>query len=49
MNLTESVKTCFSKYATFKGRASRSEYWGFILTALIMENILLNCINFFQK
>lgn len=25
------VKTCFKKYATFKGRASRSEYWYFVL------------------
>jgi uncharacterized membrane protein YhaH (DUF805 family) len=27
MNFTTSVKTVFSKYATFKGRARRSEYW----------------------
>lgn len=27
----EAVKTCFNKYATFKGRARRSEYWWFIL------------------
>lgn len=24
------IKTCFKKYATFKGRASRSEHWYFI-------------------
>ena len=27
MNLKEAVKSCFRKYATFKGRARRSEYW----------------------
>ncbi|MFL4468623.1 DUF805 domain-containing protein [Tateyamaria armeniaca] len=31
MTLTESVKTCFSKYATFSGRASRREFWYFYL------------------
>lgn len=27
MGFTEAIKTCFNKYATFQGRASRSEYW----------------------
>lgn len=31
MNLIEAVTSCFSKYATFTGRASRSEYWWFVL------------------
>jgi uncharacterized membrane protein YhaH (DUF805 family) len=31
MNLDEAVKTCWAKYATFSGRASRSEYWFIIL------------------
>jgi len=31
MNFSEAVKTCWIKYATFSGRASRSEYWFFIL------------------
>ncbi len=31
MTFTESISTCFSKYATFDGTASRSEYWWFIL------------------
>jgi uncharacterized membrane protein YhaH (DUF805 family) len=39
MNFTDAVKTCFNKYADFKGRASRSEFWWFqlfyILAALI--------------
>ena len=31
MTFVESIKTCFSKYADFSGRASRSEYWWWFL------------------
>lgn len=31
MTFTAAVKTCFAKFATFSGRASRSEYWWFFL------------------
>jgi|GEM_PF-570491 len=31
MNFGEAISSCFSKYATFEGRASRSEYWYFVL------------------
>lgn len=31
MTFGESISTCFSKYATFDGRASRSEFWWFLL------------------
>lgn len=31
MTFTDSIKTCFSKYADFNGRARRSEYWWFFL------------------
>lgn len=31
MTFTESISTCFNKYATFEGTASRSEYWWFML------------------
>ena len=31
MTFTESIKTCFNKYATFDGTAVRSEYWWFML------------------
>lgn len=34
------VKTCFRKYATFEGRASRSEYWFFCLFNCIISTIL---------
>lgn len=31
MTFNESISTCFIKYATFDGRASRPEFWWFIL------------------
>jgi uncharacterized membrane protein YhaH (DUF805 family) len=31
MTAIESIQTCFQKYATFNGTASRSEYWWFFL------------------
>jgi len=31
MTFTDSIKTCFNKYANFDGTASRSEYWWFML------------------
>jgi uncharacterized membrane protein YhaH (DUF805 family) len=30
------ISTCLSKYATFTGRASRSEYWYFFLFTVII-------------
>ena len=36
MNMVDSVKCCFSKYATFEGNASRSEFWWFMLFYLIL-------------
>tara|TARA_Y100001958_G_C20903890_1_gene324873 strand:+ start:117 stop:488 length:372 start_codon:yes stop_codon:yes gene_type:complete len=35
MDFGTSIKTCFSKYATFSGRASRSEFWWFALFGLV--------------
>ena len=34
------VRACFSKYATFSGRASRSEYWWFMLWTVLMQFLL---------
>lgn len=34
------VKTCFAKYATFSGRASRAEFWWFVLFNFIIGVIL---------
>jgi len=36
MDFVTAVKTCFMKYADFKGRARRSEYWWFCLFCLIV-------------
>ena len=35
MTFGESISSCFSKYAAFDGRASRSEYWWFFLFTLL--------------
>ena len=35
MNFQTSIKTCFNKYAVFSGRASRSEYWFFVLFGIL--------------
>ena len=39
MEFLESIKTCFSKYADFNGRASRSEYWWFWLFVVLIQTI----------
>lgn len=41
MSFFEAVASCFSKYAQFKGRASRAEYWWFFLF-LLLSTIFLN-------
>ena len=35
MGFTESLRTCFGKYAKFDGRASRSEFWYFLLFCFV--------------
>jgi len=35
MDFQTSIQTCFKKYAEFSGRASRSEFWWFVLFGLI--------------
>ncbi len=40
MGLTEAVGTCLSKFATFSGRASRPEYWWFLLAVAIVSVVL---------
>jgi len=37
MNFTESIRTCFRKYAIAKGRASKSEFWWFQLLAILVR------------
>jgi uncharacterized membrane protein YhaH (DUF805 family) len=40
MTFQDSIKVCFSKYADFKGTASRSEYWWFILFLIVASLVL---------
>jgi uncharacterized membrane protein YhaH (DUF805 family) len=44
MDFQTAVKTCFTKYAVFKGRASRSEFWWFVLFATIL-GILIHALS----
>ncbi len=44
MDFMTSVRTCLGKYATFSGRAQRSEYWWFVLFNFI-GSIILNIID----
>ncbi len=41
MSLSTSVKVCFKKYATFEGRAQRSEFWYFCLFCLLVGIVTL--------
>jgi len=36
MNFSASVSACLSQYATFRGRASRSEFWKFYLFVVLL-------------
>ena len=40
MGIKEAVETCFRKYVTFSGRASRSEYWYFCLFNFLVSIVL---------
>jgi uncharacterized membrane protein YhaH (DUF805 family) len=42
MNFPTSVKSGFSNYANFKGRASRSEFWWFILFSQLIQTLAQN-------
>ena len=48
MDIQQSIKTCFKKFATFDGRASRSEYWWFsffyilvVIVAVFLDGVLV--------
>lgn len=40
MTFGTSIKTCFSKYVTFSGRAQRSEFWWWVLFTWITSMVL---------
>lgn len=41
MSFGDAIKTCFGKYADFKGRASRGEYWWFFLSYIVAYVVAL--------
>lgn len=40
MSFTDAVKSCFSQYAGFNGRARRSEYWFWYLFSAIVGSVV---------
>ena len=40
MGFVDAIKTCFSKYVDFKGRARRPEYWWWVLFNVIVSIVL---------
>jgi len=36
VNFSEAIKVCFRKYADFSGRASRPEFWWFVLFQVLV-------------
>lgn len=40
MSFMDAVKSCFTQYVGFSGRARRSEYWFFFLFELIVSTVL---------
>ncbi len=45
MGFSDSVGSCLSNYATFSGRAPRSEYWYFVLFQ-VLANMVANMIDY---
>ena len=39
MSFTDAVQTCFRKYADFRGRATRSEFWWWVLFVILATAI----------
>lgn len=44
MTFNQAVKTCFAKFLTFSGRASRPEYWFFFLF-IVIWNVIAGVID----
>ena len=44
MDFQQSVKVCLTKYADFTGRASRPEYWWFVLF-ILLGSIAVTLVN----
>ena len=39
MNFGQAISTCFGKYANFSGRASRPEFWWFMLFEIVLLGV----------
>lgn len=46
MTFANAIRTCFRKYVTFSGRATRPEYWWFVLF-IILGGIVANLLDGF--
>ncbi|WP_108839344.1 DUF805 domain-containing protein [Tateyamaria sp. Alg231-49] len=40
MGFSDTIKTCFRKYLVFSGRATRPEYWWFVLFVVVTSALL---------
>lgn len=40
MTFVDAVKSCFTKYVGFEGRATRSEYWWWVLFIFLVSIVL---------
>ena len=48
MNFSQAIQSCLAQYATFSGRATRSEYWWFFLfqvLVLVVASMLGDVVN----
>jgi uncharacterized membrane protein YhaH (DUF805 family) len=41
LNFSQAVKSVYSKYVTFSGRAARSEYWWYTLFSFIVSIVIM--------
>ncbi len=48
MTFVDSIKTCFSKYADFNGRAGLSEFWWFMLFCFVAGLLLASVSSMLQ-
>ena len=46
MTFIDSIKSCLDKYATFRGRATRSEYWWFWTFYVLTEFVTMIVFGF---
>ena len=47
MRFGEAIHSCFSKFATFQGRAPRSEFWWFMLILWLLTFVIAFVVSFF--